>query len=217
MQAVSGSIRRDPSRVALAAVAAGTLTAGLLWLGADARVTFAASPSPSATPMTLVSLEVWPVVRPPGVTEGRGAPGWRYTAQVDGIDVENLTPVTTLDVPAYWNIPLPVGTTARVAVRQIPRSGFRLDRVGCTETAGDTLIDREVSVTLVGDTASFEVGGVDPSYLCYFHNIPLDVPRTDTAREGQEVPTDATLSFAVILSALFAGALLLAVSRLRAR
>jgi hypothetical protein len=79
------------------------------------------------------------------------------------------------------------------------------------------LIDREVSVTLVGDTASFEVGGVDPSYLCYFHNIPLDVPRTDTAREGQEVPTDATLSVAVIQSALFAGALLLAVSRLRAR
>jgi hypothetical protein len=193
MQTRTGSIRRSSSRVGIAVVAATTLGAGFLSLASAGGVD-AASPSPTATPMTPVSLEVWPVVRPPGVTEGRGAPGWRYIAQVDGAEVENLTPVTTLDEPAYWNVAIPVGTTALVVVRQIPRSGFRLDRVGCTETAGDTLIDREVSVTLVGDTASFEVGGVDPSYLCYFHNIPLDVPRTDTAREGQEVPTDATLS-----------------------
>jgi hypothetical protein len=165
--------------------------------------------------MTPVFLEVWPVVRPPGVTEGRGAPGWRYTLRADGADVVNFTPVTGPAEPALWLLNLPVGTTARVDLTQIPRQGYRLDRVGCSVTTGSSMVDRDVAVRLRGDTASFEIGGVDPTYLCNFHNIPLGIPATDSAPSIPQAGSTETSNVLLVLAAIFTCAFVLVTHKLR--
>jgi hypothetical protein len=211
----------SPTRRSLRPFAVVTLSALALVSGHDAPDASAASSSPAPgateTPIDMVYLEVWPVIRAPDITEGRGDSGWSYTALFDGADVMDSSLRTGLEEPAYWTLRLAVGTTARVALTQVPRDGFSLQKVTCTETFGDSLVDREVAVTLEGSTASFEVSGVDPTYVCSFFNLRLTPPRTDSAAAGSPSSDGFALASPVILTASFAAALALAMRRFRLR
>jgi hypothetical protein len=206
---------RSVQAFAVAILSAIALMAGT---GRDAAAASATpAPGESEAPVGLVYLEVWPVIRAPDITEGRGDAGWTYTARFDVGDVIDVSRHTGFDDPAYWTLRLPIGTTARVALTQMSRDGFTLQRVTCTETPSDSDIDREVSVALEGSTATFEVRGVDPTYVCYFHNFRLGPPRTDTAAASAPSSDGSAARSLVILTATLTVAMALAMRRFRAR